>query len=55
MKSLLGMCCVNRQKDSLDDSYAIQQVGTLQDYYLSQRPHLSRVLQLFTEIETHFR
>ena len=45
MNTILGFCCVNRQKDDLGERYSTQ--NNLQDYVISSRPHLSRVLQLF--------
>jgi len=54
MNTILGFCCVNRQKeDNLNERYS--QTNNLSDYIISTRPHLPRVLSLFKQIETHFK
>ena len=53
MNTILGFCCVNRQKDDLTERYS--QANNPYDYLISTRPNLPRVLSMFCEIETHFR
>lgn len=57
MQGIFGMCCVNRQKDELNDSRLSNsplQANFPADF-IKARPALTSVLNWFEEIETSWR
>ena len=54
VNTILGFCCINRQKDdSLHERYT--QSNSMSEYIINSRPHLPNVLNMFNSIEKEFR